>query len=89
MTGCPPCCQPYIVTSDELGTSTTGNNKLTCIDMMLLVHHENLMRILYFQRCQVAGVNSSVVLRMSGRGAPTRGRGVVRGARGESFLFNL
>ena len=30
----------------------------------------------------MAGVNSSVVLRMSGRGAPFRGRGSMRGARG-------
>ncbi len=57
--------------------------------MMLFSHYENLMKIIFFQRCQVAGVNSSVVLRMSGRGAPTRGRGAVRGARGEFFLFNL
>eukprot|EP00794_Sanderia_malayensis_P015268 gene15268-16844_t len=34
------------------------------------------------ERCQVAGVNSSIVLRMSGRGLPTRGRGAIRGARG-------
>ncbi|XP_065061462.1 GRB10-interacting GYF protein 2-like isoform X2 [Rhopilema esculentum] len=34
------------------------------------------------ERCQVAGVNSQVVLRMTGRGAPIRGRGAIRGSRG-------
>jgi len=34
------------------------------------------------ERLLVAGINSSVLFRLSGRGAPLRGRGAIRGARG-------